>query len=119
MLRRMRTVYALARYHDCQAAIDFLTGAFGFREHEVSKNDDGTVKHAELLAGDDLIMIGPGRPGGPGIYVAVDDVDAHHDRARAAGAEITMGLTDQSYGSREYACKDPEGNPWFFGTYRP
>ncbi|TYB57860.1 bleomycin resistance protein [Nonomuraea sp. PA05] len=114
-----RTVYALARYQDCQAAIDFLTGAFGFRVHEVAKNDEGVVHHAELLAGDDMIMLGLGRPGGPGIYVAVDDVDAHHDRARAAGATITMGLTDQPYGSREYGCQDPQGNPWYFGTFRP
>jgi uncharacterized glyoxalase superfamily protein PhnB len=114
-----RTVYALARYSDCRAAIDFLTGAFGFRVQEAAKNDEGVVNHAELLAGDDMIMIGQGRPGGPGIYVAVEDVEAHHDRARAAGATITMELTDQPYGSREYACQDPEGNPWFFGTYRP
>ncbi|MEU8362409.1 VOC family protein [Nonomuraea sp. NPDC048882] len=114
-----RTVYALARYQDCQAAIDFLTGAFGFRVRESSKDDAGVVNHAELLVGDDIIMIGQGRPGGPGIYVAVEDVDAHHDRARAAGASITMELVEQPYGSREYACADPEGNPWFFGTYRP
>ena len=30
-----------------------------------------------------------------------------------------MALVDQSYGSREYACEDPEGNIWYFGTYRP
>ncbi|MEV0829107.1 VOC family protein [Nonomuraea rubra] len=114
-----RTVYALTRYEDCQAAIDFLTSAFGFRVHDVSENDEGVVHHAELLAGDDMIMVGQGRPGGPGIYVAVDDVDAHHDRARAAGAKITMDLVDQPYGSREYGCQDPQGNPWFFGTYRP
>ncbi|MER6511843.1 VOC family protein [Nonomuraea sp. NPDC001636] len=114
-----RTVYALARYEHPQAALDFLTGAFGFRVHESSKDGSGVVEHAELFVEDDLIMIGRGRPGGPGVYIAVDDVDAHHDRARAAGAVITMELTDQPYGSREYACKDPEGNSWFFGTYRP
>jgi len=26
---------------------------------------------------------------------------------------------DQPYGSREYAARDPEGNVWAFGTYRP
>ncbi|MCK2217963.1 VOC family protein [Actinomadura sp. ATCC 31491] len=114
-----RTVYALARYHDCGAALDFLTAAFGFRAHEVSKNDEGAVHHAELLVGGDLIMIGQGPPGGPGIYVAVDDVDAHHDRAVAAGAVVTMALVDQPYGSREYGCRDPGGNLWWFGTYRP
>lgn len=114
-----RTVYALARYEDTQAALDFLTRAFGFRVHETSKDDDGIVDHAELFVEDDMIMIGRGRPGGPGIYIAVADADAHHDRARAEGAAITMELTDQPYGSREYACKDPEGNSWYFGTYRP
>ncbi|GAA2401835.1 VOC family protein [Nonomuraea africana] len=108
-----RTVFALARYQDVPAAADFLSSAFGFVPHEVSKN------HAEMLVGDDMIMLGEGEPGGPGIYVAVDDPDAHHDRALAAGATITMELTEQPYGSREYACKDPEGNSWFFGTYRP
>lgn len=115
----MRTVYALARYQDCQAALDFLTAAFGFAVQETAKDDGGAVMHAELLVGDDMIMIGRGSPGGPGIYIAVEDVDAHHDRAKAAGAVITMELTDQPYGSRDYACKDPEGNLWFFGTYRP
>lgn len=114
-----RTVYALARYQDPGAAIEFLSAAFGFEAHEVSKDEQGAVRHAELLVGDDMIMIGQGKAGGPGVYVAVDDPDAHHDVARAAGAKITMELTDQSYGSREYACQDPEGNDWFFGTYRP
>lgn len=114
-----RTVYALIRYQDCATAIDFLTAAFGFGVHEVSKNDEGAVVHAELLVGDDMIMIGQGKAGGPGVYVAVDDPDAHHARAVEAGAVVTMEMVEQSYGSREYACKDPEGNTWFFGTYRP
>ena len=47
------------------------------------------------------------------------DADALHDRAVAGGAEIVMGLTDQDYGSREFAARDPHGNVWRFGTYRP
>jgi Uncharacterized protein conserved in bacteria len=47
----------------------------------------------------------------------VQDVDAHHDRAKAAGAEIVTPLTDQSYGSREYAVRDFAGHLWGFGTY--
>jgi uncharacterized glyoxalase superfamily protein PhnB len=71
-------------------------------------------------------MVSSRRPGGDFfdlgpccLYVAVDDPDAHHDRAKAAGAEILMPLTDQSYGSREYAARDPEGNVWCFGTFQP
>jgi len=115
----MRTIYALARYEDPGAAVDWLTGVLGFQANEVSKDDDGVVNHAELILGDDMIMIGKGKPGGPGIYIAVDDPDTHHDRVKSAGATITTELNDQPYGSREYACVDPEGNQWFFGTYRP
>jgi uncharacterized glyoxalase superfamily protein PhnB len=53
------------------------------------------------------------------IYVSVDQVDLHHDRAKAAGAEIIMKLTNMDYGSREYAARDLEGNVWSFGTYNP
>jgi uncharacterized glyoxalase superfamily protein PhnB len=52
-------------------------------------------------------------------YVVVEDADAHHDRAKAEGAEIVMELRDTDYGSRDYAARDPDGNLWFFGTYRP
>jgi uncharacterized glyoxalase superfamily protein PhnB len=68
----------------------------------------------------DLRAGSPEFPSGPStIYVVVDDPDAHHDRARAAGAEIVRELTDQDYGSREYAARDPAGNVWSFGTYMP
>jgi uncharacterized glyoxalase superfamily protein PhnB len=54
-----------------------------------------------------------------GIYAIVEDPDAHHVRAKAAGAEILRELTDQDYGSRDYSARDPEGHLWSFGTYRP
>jgi uncharacterized glyoxalase superfamily protein PhnB len=56
------------------------------------------------------------------VYLALDSaeaVDAHHDRAVAAGAEVVQELVDQPYGSREYAVRDPEGNVWSVGSYRP
>jgi uncharacterized glyoxalase superfamily protein PhnB len=112
-------------YDDVRGAIRFLCDAFGFEEHVISEQD-GAVRHAELKLGDDYIMLGQRREdrpdlvyGGTTTYVAVDDPDAHHDRAAAAGAEIVAGLRDQDYGSREYAAKDPAGNVWWFGTYRP
>jgi uncharacterized glyoxalase superfamily protein PhnB len=46
-------------------------------------------------------------------------VDAHHERAVGAGAEIVRALADTDYGSREYSARDPEGNVWSFGSYRP
>ncbi|WP_199700699.1 VOC family protein [Jiangella rhizosphaerae] len=119
------TFYPLLRYRDARAAIAFLTTAFGFAEREVTVHD-GVVVHAELTYGTGIVMLGTLGVGDPlwdltptGVYVAVDDPDAHHARAVAAGADIVMPLTDQDYGSREYAARDPEGNVWSFGTYRP
>lgn len=115
----MRTVYPLVFYRDAGKAVDWLVEAFGFEVHELVTDPDGGVRHGELIVGTGMIMTGMGEPGGPGIYVVVDDPDAHHARAVAAGAEITSGPADKDYGSRDYACKDPEGNDWYFGTYRP
>ena len=54
-----------------------------------------------------------------GVYVIVEDADAHFARAKAAGAEIAREPVTQDYGGRDYTCKDPEGNVWTFGTYDP
>jgi uncharacterized glyoxalase superfamily protein PhnB len=113
------------RYRDAHAAIDFLERAFGFERVSVHESE-GRVAHAELRHGDGFVMIGTTGAGDDRfntgravLYAVVADPDAHHDRARAAGAEIVMELTDQDYGSREYAATDPEGNIWSFGTYDP
>jgi uncharacterized glyoxalase superfamily protein PhnB len=50
-----------------------------------------------------------------GVFIYMDDVDAHHARAAAAGAEIEMAPHDQSYG-RTYTARDLDGHPWFFTT---
>ena len=120
------SIYPTIRYDDAPSAIRFLTTAFGLIAQEVDESSDGAVNHALLRHGLSLVMISSRRPG-PSIfdhgtcclYLAVDDPDAHHARAVAAGAEIVFGLTDQPYGTREYAARDPEGNVWAFGTYRP
>jgi PhnB protein len=50
------------------------------------------------------------------VYVYVDDVDAHFERAKSSGAEIIRDVEDQFYGDRSYGAKDPEGHEWFFAT---
>ena len=120
------TVFPNLLYDDGQAAIEFITGAFGAERHAVYSGDGGKIQHAELRFGNGLVMLGsstaetPATKGaGAGIYVVVEDPDAHCAEARAAGAEIVRELFDTPYGSREYVAKDPEGNTWYFGTYQP
>ncbi|AJE86406.1 MULTISPECIES: VOC family protein [Streptomyces] len=124
------SIYPTLLYADAKAAIAQLKEAFGFTELSVYEDEDGTVLHAELAQGNGAVMLGSkGRGGafdtamrnaGPaGVYIVVDEVDAHHARAAARGAEILMPPTDQDYGSRDYMARDLEGNVWSFGTYAP
>ena len=114
-----RTFYPIVPYSDAAKAMEWLERAFGFEIHAVHKDDGGDIVHAELRYDTGIFMIGkPGQPRAE-LYVALDDPDAHHDRAKAAGAEIISELEDKDYGSRDYAAKDLDGNIWYFGTYRP
>ena len=53
------------------------------------------------------------------IYVVVADAEAHYQKAKAGGAEIVLDLVEQSYGGKDYTCRDFEGYLWSFGTYNP
>jgi uncharacterized glyoxalase superfamily protein PhnB len=122
----MTTIFPSLRYRDARAALDWLERAFGFERHAVHE-EGGVVGHAEMRFGDSMIMLGQERDedrwgahaGQAWHYVAVDDADAAYARATEAGAEVVMELTDLDYGSRDFSVRDPEGNLWSFGTYRP
>jgi uncharacterized glyoxalase superfamily protein PhnB len=121
-----QTIFPTLRYRDADAALEWLQTAFGMTPREVIRAPDGQVAHAELIFGTGTIMLGTdsdgifGRHAGHGwLYAAVDDPDSLHDRAVAAGAEVVHGLVDTDYGSRDFSVRDPEGNLWSFGTYRP
>ena len=131
-MQRTTRFFPFLRYEDAPAAFEWLHRAFGFEKQMLVPGPRGTIAHAQLRYGASVLMIGtaeddfmnmksPKAAGGvtQGIYVQVDDIDAHHARAKAAGAEIVLELADTEYGSREYAARDPEGHFWSFGTYRP
>lgn len=123
------------KYEDAVTAIDWLCSAFGFKQHLVVAGENGFIQHAQLILGDDMIMLGsagdtkfdrlqktPGVVGGVGTqsaYIIIADIDAHCETAREAGAEIVMEPEDQHQGGRFYACRDPEGHLWNFGSYNP
>jgi PhnB protein len=125
---RYPTVTPYLLYEDVDAALVWLRDAFGFRERLRFADDDGTVSHAEMAIGEDgLLMLGhpgpdyrdPRRAGGGTalVHVLVDDVDAHAERARAAGARILREPEDQAYGHRRYDVEDLAGHTWSFSQH--
>jgi uncharacterized glyoxalase superfamily protein PhnB len=112
-------IFPSMRFADADAALEWLSRAFGFTESAVHRDEHGVIRHAEMSLGAGTIMFGQGDPSPSGIYVAVEDADAHYERANTAGAEITREIEDTPYGAREYSARDLEGHSWSFGTYRP
>jgi uncharacterized glyoxalase superfamily protein PhnB len=111
-------------YEDGEAAIEFLSGAFGFREVDRTTGGAGGL-HAELEVspGGGRIYLGqppagfenPAKVGRTSLlYILVEDVDAHYERAQAAGATIIEEPNDLPFGHRRYGCSDPHGHEWFF-----
>jgi PhnB protein len=111
-------------YEDGEAAIEFLTNAFGFGEVDRAVGGAGGL-HAELevSSGGGHVYLGqpPGGFPNPGevgttsmTYVLVEDVDGHYERAKSAGARITEEPNDLPFGHRRYSCSDPQGHEWSF-----
>lgn len=112
-------------YRDPKAAIAFLEKAFGFDLSLLIEDDQGNLAHSQMEYAGHRIMIGnewsenhasPASVGARNtqsvhIYIAAD-VDAHCERAKAAGAEILAAPETQFYGARTYRCRDPEGHIW-------
>jgi uncharacterized glyoxalase superfamily protein PhnB len=130
-------VVPMLSYEDVGRAADWIVAAFGFEEIE-RYEDERTVTHVTLKLGDGTVYLGNPGPDyrSPrrlaeaceaarrmletpyvvdGVAVEVDDVDAHYERARAAGATILTELEDNpGVGQRQYRAEDLEGHRWMF-----
>jgi uncharacterized glyoxalase superfamily protein PhnB len=125
-------------YEDAGAAIAWLERAFGFAEDRDARyEENGTITHAELDVDGARVYVSTPRDYAcprrlretsdlarraydnpwvvDGHFVAVDDVDAHHARAAAAGATILREPEEPGIGYRVYTAEDPEGHRWMFG----
>jgi uncharacterized glyoxalase superfamily protein PhnB len=123
-------------YEDGALALDWLAAAFGFHERTRMTGKDGRISHAEMEAGDGLIMLASPTPDyeGPrrhrvgcaparkwssvpwvidGVLVYVEDVVAHHERAKKLGATILSEPEGDTPGLR-YRAEDIEGHRWMF-----
>jgi len=120
-------------YHDAPQAIDWLCRVFGFQKRLVILGENSSIAHAHLTLYHGGIMLSsaenyafsnfcksPREVGGVGtveIIIYVSDPDAHYNHSVSEGAEILIHIEDKPYGGRGYACKDPEGHVWAFGSY--
>ncbi len=113
-------------YADIEGAFEYLVRVFDLGPGELTRDGDGRVVHGEIQAGDGVVwmhreskefgLASPATLGAAtgGLAVIVDDVDAHHARAKAANADIDYEPMDQPYGYREYSVRDIEGGLWSF-----
>ncbi len=122
-------------YDDPKAAIDWLCRVFGFQVRLKVESEEGELMHSELTFEEAVVMVGatggkaayqqlfrsPLAAGGVtqalGFYI--DDVDAHHARAVAAGANVVRALATNDYGAeywsdRTYGAIDAEQHLWWF-----
>ena len=130
-------VFPMIAYEDAGAAADWLCDAFGFTERgERYVMEDGTVGHVELELGGEAVMLAtPNREyespkrhretcdaarrwlDNPwvidGVLVLVDDLDAHHEHAVAAGAGV-IRRPEEGPAGRLYTAEDVEGHRWMF-----
>lgn len=115
-------------YRDPEAAYAWLETAFGLEPRVYVTDDTGELVHAEMTFRGQTIGVSrawserhaaPGDVQGRNTQTVhlqlVADIDAHHARAVAAGAEIIRPLETQPYGDRTYLALDLEGHVWSFG----
>jgi len=129
-------VVPMLAYEDGVAALQWLSSAFGFVENTRMVDASGRLTHGELSTGDGTVMLASPTPAyqGPahhretcaaarewsavpyiidGVLVYVDDVAAHHRRARDAGAHVLSEPETDENGTR-YRVEDLEGHRWMF-----
>ncbi|MEW9624271.1 VOC family protein [Rhodanobacter geophilus] len=109
------TIIPVLGYADVREAADWLCKAFGFRQR--LRIGDHRI---QLVYGDGAMVASDAGPESGGelprqsVMVRVDDADAHHAQAVAAGARIVREPASWPYGERQYSAMDPGGHLWTF-----
>lgn len=129
------TLTASLVYDDAHRGIQWLVDVLGFRVEARYETPDGDIAFAELVWRTGVVFVS-GRPpannlwskvGPASIALAAENaqaVDRLYERAVAAGAEIVRPVHDARTpafpeGSHQFDLRDPGGNLWTVGTFRP
>jgi uncharacterized glyoxalase superfamily protein PhnB len=113
------TVVPWLTYADAGRAIAWLCGAFGFTERlRTPPAPDGSIHHAQVAVGKGSVVLTSGPAPDPrppvSLFVPVEDVDAHCERARRFGARILNPPRTCEFGERQYSAEDLAGYRWTF-----
>jgi uncharacterized glyoxalase superfamily protein PhnB len=121
------TVLPHVIYQDVAEAVAWLTKTFGFNEHYRYGDPAEPLSGAQVHLGNAWIMLKRARAGSASpaqlgygtqsLTVFVDDVDAHFQRAKSAGAKILEDLHETVYGELQYAAEDLDGHHWLFSRH--
>jgi|ERR1700739_75964 len=118
------TVLPHVTYQNLAQAIDWLTSTFGFVERY---RYGDPVQGAQLRLGKAFVMVNSARAGRSSpaelggstqsLTIFIEDVEAHYEHARAAGASIGEELHETAYGELQYGVEDIEGHQWLFSRH--
>jgi uncharacterized glyoxalase superfamily protein PhnB len=118
------TVLPHVTYGDLAEALAWLGKAFGFREHY---RYGQPLSGAQVHLGMACIMLNQEREGWASpaqcgyrtqsLTVFIEDVEAHFQRAKAAGAKILEEPHETVYGEFQYAAEDLDGHHWLFSRH--
>ncbi len=120
-------VYPCFTYRDVRAALKWLADAFGVNPLASDNEGHEAIENAAVAHRDGLVLIAAERPenlhgshtGKGWVYLAVDDLDDHYERTKAAGVAVLNEPHRGPAGMRGYSARDLEGNVWTFGSARP
>jgi len=119
------TVLPHVHYRSVPAALAWLSRVFGFREH-YRYGDPENPSGAQMIAGNAYIMIAQEKSdrtpaelgyGTQSLTIFIDDVEAHYERAKAAGAVTVEDPHETEYGEFQYAALDLDGHHWLFSRH--
>ena len=121
------TVSAFMVVEDVPSILAFLKATFDAEVKSITyapADEDGKrpIMNAEVQIGTSMVLLSEVRSGGLPAQVSrhfiyVEDVDAVHAKALAAGATEMMPPTDMFYGDRHGGVVDTAGNTWFIATH--
>ncbi|ORE91180.1 VOC family protein [Acuticoccus yangtzensis] len=100
-----------------EETLSFLEIVFGAQRLQVKIGCDGSVRHAEAMVDDTVLMIGEmAEPVPAHVHIYVPDVDRAYARALEMGCIRVLAPTEPICGDRRSGVRDKDGITWWLVT---